>query len=119
MYNEMYLHSHVHENLASCSCTKKPCIKNLLAFNEQNLKITEHKEKHFKGRPSILRDVMLHNITEQRNPQLYHSGSLKFHISKKLSDNAKINGKAIPLQAWTGPQGSRRLGLPDFKTVGT
>ena len=26
--------------------------------------------------------------------------------------------KAIPLQAWTGPEGSRRLRLPDFKTVG-
>jgi hypothetical protein len=28
-------------------------------------------------------------------------------------------GKAIPLQAWTGPEGSRRLKLPDFKTDGT
>jgi len=28
-------------------------------------------------------------------------------------------GKAIPLQAWTGPEGSRRLRLPDFKTVST
>jgi len=27
--------------------------------------------------------------------------------------------KAIPLQAWTGPEGSRRLRLPDFKTVST
>jgi len=27
--------------------------------------------------------------------------------------------KAIPLQAWTGPEGSRKLRLPDFKTVGT
>jgi len=27
-------------------------------------------------------------------------------------------GKAIPLQAWTGPEGSRRLRLPDFKTIG-
>jgi hypothetical protein len=27
--------------------------------------------------------------------------------------------KAIPLQAWTGPEGSRRLRLPDFKTIGT
>jgi len=26
--------------------------------------------------------------------------------------------KAIPLQAWTGPEGSRRLRFPDFKTVG-
>ena len=27
--------------------------------------------------------------------------------------------KAIPLQAWTGPEDSRSLRLPDFKTVGT
>jgi len=27
--------------------------------------------------------------------------------------------KAVPLQAWTGPEGSRRLRLPDFKTFGT
>jgi hypothetical protein len=26
----------------------------------------------------------------------------------------KDKGKAIPLQPWTGPQGSRRLRLPDF-----
>jgi len=26
-------------------------------------------------------------------------------------------GKAIPLQAWTGREGSRRLRLPDFKTI--
>jgi hypothetical protein len=25
-----------------------------------------------------------------------------------------IEGKAFPLQAWTGPEGSRRLRLPDF-----
>jgi len=30
-----------------------------------------------------------------------------------------IKGKAIPLQAWTGPEGSRRLRLQDFKTIGT
>jgi len=29
------------------------------------------------------------------------------------------NIKAIPLQSWTGPEGSRRLRLPDLKTVGT
>jgi hypothetical protein len=28
-------------------------------------------------------------------------------------------GRAIPLQALTGPEGSRRLRLPDFKTIGT
>jgi hypothetical protein len=30
-----------------------------------------------------------------------------------------IKGKATPLQSWTGPEGSSRLKLPDFKTFGT
>jgi len=33
--------------------------------------------------------------------------------------NSSKKGKAIPLQAWTGPEGSRRLRLSDFKTIGT
>ena len=28
-------------------------------------------------------------------------------------------GKVIPLHAWTGPEGPRRLRLPDFKRIGT
>ena len=31
----------------------------------------------------------------------------------------KGKGKEIPLQAWTGPEGSKKLRLPDFKTIGT
>jgi hypothetical protein len=31
----------------------------------------------------------------------------------------KVEDKAIAFQAWTGPEGSRKLRLPDFKTVGT
>jgi hypothetical protein len=30
-----------------------------------------------------------------------------------------VKGKVVPIQAWTGPEGSRRLRLPDFKTIGT
>ena len=30
-----------------------------------------------------------------------------------------VKGQAIPLQAWTGPEGSRRLRLPNFKTAPT
>jgi hypothetical protein len=37
----------------------------------------------------------------------------------ELVKEIKGTGKAIPLQAWTGPVGSRRLRLPDFKTIGT
>jgi len=35
------------------------------------------------------------------------------------SDSGIVKGKAIPLQAWTVPEGSRKLRLPDFKTIGT
>jgi len=38
---------------------------------------------------------------------------------KKIQQDATVKGKAIPLQAWTDPQGSRRLRLPDFKTIST
>jgi hypothetical protein len=37
-----------------------------------------------------------------------------------FSKNREAEGKdkAIPLQAWTDPDGSRRLRLPDLKTIG-
>ena len=28
--------------------------------------------------------------------------------------NYKGKGKAVPLQAWSGPEGSRKLSFPDF-----
>ena len=31
--------------------------------------------------------------------------------------NNKVKGKAVPLQAWTGPEGSGKLRLPDFVTM--
>jgi len=34
-------------------------------------------------------------------------------------DSPCIRRKKIPLKVWTGPEGSRRLKLPDFKTIGT
>ena len=31
--------------------------------------------------------------------------------------NMAKKGKAVPLQAWTGPEGSRKLRIPDFVTT--
>jgi len=28
-----------------------------------------------------------------------------------------LKGKSVPLQAWSGPEGSRNLGFPDFMTT--
>jgi len=40
-------------------------------------------------------------------------------VSKDLYLYKELRGKAVPLQTWTDPKGSRRLRLPDFKTIGT
>jgi len=39
--------------------------------------------------------------------------------SKKQSETRSEKGKGISLQVWRGPGGSRRLRIPDFKTIGT
>jgi hypothetical protein len=36
-----------------------------------------------------------------------------------MLEKYKGKGKAIPLQTLTGPEGSRSLSVPDFKTIGT
>jgi len=43
-------------------------------------------------------------------------------MSSRYTENIASNdskGKSIPLQAWRGPEGSRRLSLPGFKIIGT
>jgi hypothetical protein len=46
-------------------------------------------------------------------------GDYKIHKDVVVVAAKVKQGKAIPLQTWTGPEGSRRLRLPDFKTNGT
>ena len=36
---------------------------------------------------------------------------------ENVHENSKKKGNAIPLQVWTGPEGSRKLRLPDFVTT--
>jgi len=47
----------------------------------------------------------------------YGKHGYKTHLSLYVKHDCE--GKANPLEAWTGPECSRRLRLPDFKTVGT
>jgi hypothetical protein len=44
---------------------------------------------------------------------------MKVRAQNTSLSHSKSKGKAIPLQAWAGPEGSRSLGRPDFETVGT
>jgi hypothetical protein len=63
-----------------------------------------------------------------------YSGRLNARVKHKHSDKVlydfkylsilcvyllrKGKGKAIPLQAWRGPEGSKKLRLPDFMAIG-
>jgi hypothetical protein len=48
-----------------------------------------------------------------------YSSNAGLKLIAKLFCCSRLKGKAIPLQAWTGPDGSRRFSLPDIKTIGT
>ena len=46
---------------------------------------------------------------------LYPSGrTMGLGLTQPLIEMSKDKGKAVPLQAWSGPEGSRKLRLPDF-----
>ena len=34
-----------------------------------------------------------------------------------MLETCKGKGKSVPLQAWSGPEGSRKLSFPDFMTT--
>ena len=49
-------------------------------------------------------------------------GTCNFFCVSKVSRTAGVckgKGKAAPLQAWTDPEVTRRLRLPEFKIIGT
>ena len=41
----------------------------------------------------------------------------KLHDLYSSANMSKGKGKAVPLQAWSGPEGSRKLRFPDFMTT--
>ena len=43
--------------------------------------------------------------------------SIRPSLQNSVQDITKVKGKAVPLQAWSGPEGSRKLRFPDFFTT--
>jgi hypothetical protein len=68
-------------------------------------------------------DIMPLNKPRQPFPVYLHihctSSYFNRHSVGICYELVQAKAKAIPLQALTGPEGSRRLRLPDFKTIGT
>jgi len=44
-------------------------------------------------------------------------GDNEYCMCNVVVRKCKGKGKAVPLQAWTGPEGSRKLRFPDFVTT--
>jgi len=50
---------------------------------------------------------------------MFYVATIETHVHACYVITKPHIGKAIPLQAWTGPEGSRRMRLLYFKTIGT
>jgi hypothetical protein len=96
--------------------------------------VTELRKTHVtakKEHKEILRTTekpLVFMFRKCKNNRYVNTKNLDCQIPQKTEATLKPNnpqqkykgkGKAIPLQAWTGPEGSRRLRLPDFKTIDT
>ena len=98
--------SHPPPFLAHCIAIFPSHIRSGLPEIVTFLPVFHAKHNTFSTRPSL---TTLELYPGYKNTYLHTC--LDYILSKK--------GTAIPVQVWTGPEGCRRLRLPDFKTVCT
>ena len=60
--------------------------------------------------------IILYNTTGWLLSKLYPTKPI-WNNTKVDAVKGKGNGKAVPLQAWSGPEGSSKLRFPDFMTT--
>jgi len=68
---------------------------------------------------------MEHNVLVSSRTQIHNCTAAQYtsifnwtiSVTGLLVPTSPVKGKAVPLQAWTGPEGSRKLRLPDFVTA--
>jgi hypothetical protein len=65
------------------------------------------------------RTPILYSVSPRFKPRSETLGRISSSVSQSLRINAriKVKCKAVPLQAWSGPEGSRKLRFPDFMTT--
>jgi hypothetical protein len=66
----------------------------------------------------LLALLVAHRIFYVSRIRIKHKVNYRFVVLFEAWNLCKAK-KATPLQAWTGPEGSGRLKLPDFTTIGT
>ena len=65
-----------------------------------------------------------HGVWTACNPptailRIFPATRVHYNVNKKsfVNKSIYIKGKAVPLQAWSVPEGSRKLTFPDFMTT--
>ena len=61
--------------------------------------------------------LMIFNFKSYFPPQLFALSGLQFFSVNLQRVAFKGKGKSVPLQAWRGPEGSKKLRFPDFMTT--
>jgi hypothetical protein len=58
---------------------------------------------------------------KSRSGDARHKGEHNVEVDSRFywAVGNRVKGKSFPLQAWTDPECSRRLRLPDFKKIST
>jgi hypothetical protein len=79
---------------------------------------SEIRTKHLSQSEHHLEFLMLNLVVRIETAKLWKVKVI-FACFFCLLYKSNTKGKAVPLQAWTGPEGSWRLRFPDFKTIGT
>ena len=59
-------------------------------------------------------DILIFFYNMSKNCKIHYNPT---RITSTLQEDLCKKGKAVPLQAWTSPEGSRKLRLPDFVTL--
>jgi hypothetical protein len=83
-----------------------------MSYNDEVTQVVSHWWTRFDLRPVHVGFIVNKSGSEPGCPPCNYLVPNEHHSTKG-------KGKAILLEAWTGPEGSRRLRLPDFKTIST
>ena len=58
--------------------------------------------------------VYIASLSVSKTQRLKRAG---MNLDQWWNGNWKAKGKSVPLQAWSGPEGSRKLRFPDYVTT--
>jgi hypothetical protein len=61
--------------------------------------------------------ALMHQRSEKKIPVTVTATARTGETLDKVNGKLRVKGKAVPLQAWSGPEGSRKLRFPDYTTM--